>query len=185
MLNQRRKERRLLRQIRAGEREACEEFVRQNYAQIYRFLFHLAGDEALAEDLTQETFAAAWKGIGTFRASSSLATWLHRIAYTRFIDSRRALQRQAAAAVRPNLQENRPPDYPSPLDRLLADERSRRLYRAIQDLAEADRLVIVLHYLQGLTLRQTAAALNEPVGTVKWKTNHALSRLRASLNGKV
>ena len=57
---------------------------------VYRFLVHLTRDEPRAEDLTQETFAAAWRGIGSFAGRSGLGTWLHRIAYGKFIDARNA-----------------------------------------------------------------------------------------------
>jgi RNA polymerase sigma-70 factor (ECF subfamily) len=68
-----------LNQLRAGNHEARVEFVDNHYQAVYRFLVHLTRDVHQAEDLTQETFAAAWEKIDTFRGGASLATWLHRI----------------------------------------------------------------------------------------------------------
>ena len=75
--------------MRAGHPEACAERVRGHYQAVYRLLVHLTRDVHQAEDLTQETFAAAWERIATFEGRATLATWLHRIAYTKFIDARR------------------------------------------------------------------------------------------------
>ena len=53
--------------------------------------------------------------------------------------------------------------------------------RALEELDAAERAVLVLHYLQGLSYREMAAVLDEPTGTVKWRTAEALNRLRALL----
>ena len=82
-------DRRLLRRIKAGESEACAQFVRLYYRRIYAFLAAMTGSQSVAEDLTQDTFAAAWGEIGDFRGRSSLSTWLHRIAYNKCVDLKR------------------------------------------------------------------------------------------------
>src|SRR3954466_501902 len=83
----------LARRVRGGDRAACNELVHAHHAALYRFLLHLARDAHAAEDLTQETFAAAWRNIGGFRGRASLSTWLHRIAYTKFVDWNRRSRR--------------------------------------------------------------------------------------------
>lgn len=177
-----RTERLLVRRILAGERAACEELVRLHHAPIYRLLVRLCRDADLAEDLTQEAFAAAWAGIGTFSGASSLATWLHRIAYRRFIDSYR--RRRPLATLDENLAEKADTNSADPLQGLLADEESRRLYDALAQLDPPDRDILVLHYLQGLTFRQMAEVLDEPGGTVKWRTSQALAKLRVILDNE-
>ena len=171
-------EERLVSDLRAGRPEACAALVRAHYQAVYRFLVHLTRDVHQAEDLTQETFAAAWEKIATFRGRSTLATWLHRIAYTKFVDARRA-QRRAAGML-----ERLPGTGPAPagpLEAVAADDEARRLYRALGDLQGPERTLLVLHYLQGLSYREMAAVLDEPTGTVKWRTAEALNRLRALL----
>src|SRR5262249_14807525 len=135
-----------------------------------------------AEDLTQETFAAAWETIATFQGRASLATWLHRIAYTKFIDARRAERRAAGMRERLTSPQAAPAD---PFDTALAGDEARRLYRALDGLDAPERTLLVLHYLQGLSYREMAEVLDEPTGTVKWRTGEALSRLRALLGDEV
>jgi RNA polymerase sigma-70 factor (ECF subfamily) len=169
---------RLVSELRAGRPAAHAELVRAHYRAVYRFLVHLTRDVHRAEDLTQETFAAAWEKIATFQGRAALATWLHRIAYTKFIDARRAEGRAAGLRERLPAPSSAPAD---PSDALAADDEARRLYRALDAMDTAERTVLVLHYLQGLSYREMAAVLDEPTGTVKWRTAEALSRLRALL----
>jgi RNA polymerase sigma-70 factor (ECF subfamily) len=175
-------EQRLLSDLRAGRPEACAELVRAHYPAVYRFLAHLTRDVHQAEDLTQEAFAAAWEKIAAFRGQATLATWLHRIAYTKFIDARRAGRRAAGVLERLAGPKAAPAD---PLETVMADDEARHLYRALHGLDAPDRTVLVLHYLQGLSYREMAAVLDEPTGTVKWRTGEALNRLRTLLGDEV
>jgi RNA polymerase sigma-70 factor (ECF subfamily) len=168
--------------LRAGDPRACAELLRNHYQAVYRFLVHLTRDVHQAEDLTQESFAAAWKKIATFQGRSTLATWLHRIAYTRFIDAQRAERRAEAMKERFALPRE---SYPGPFDTVMADDEARQLHRALHRLAAPERTVLVLHYLQGLSYREMAVVLDEPSGTVKWRTAEALDHLRALLMNEV
>jgi RNA polymerase sigma-70 factor (ECF subfamily) len=173
---------RLWREVRAGRRAACAGLVEAHYESVYRFLLHLSRDVAQAEDLTQETFAAAWEKAGDFRGDSTLRTWLHRIAYGKFVDARRARQRRAALAER--LAGGPAAGAPGPLEAVMADDQARHLSAQVQRLDPPERALIVLHYFQGLSYRDMAAVLGQPSGTVQWRTGLALRRLRALMGGE-
>ena len=170
----------LVRRIVAGDHEACVQLIRLHHAPIYRLLVRLCRDTHLAEDLTQETFAAAWAGMDRFKGSSSLATWLHRIAYRKLVDARRRRSYQTTddpAGVQDQICSH----ASEPLEAVLAEERGREVYRALGRLDPAHREAIVLHYLQGLSYREMAEVLDEPVGTVKGRVSEALAKLRMVL----
>jgi RNA polymerase sigma-70 factor (ECF subfamily) len=171
-----------LKSLRAGCSHAAAELIRAHYQAVYRFLLHLTRDIPRAEDLTQETFVAAWEGIATFQGRSTLATWLHRIAYTKFIDSQRSKRRAATLYERVESMASAPVD---PLETAMAVDEAQRLYRALDELDSADRTRLVLHYLQGLSYREMASVLEEPSGTVKWRTREALKCLRRLLADEV
>lgn len=173
---------RLLNDLRAGRSEACGEVIRGHYQAVYRFLVHMTRDVHEAEDLTQETFAAAWQQIGAFEGRSTLATWLHRIAYTKFIDARRAARRNARLQERLTSLQTSSDD---PSDSVAADDESQRLYQALHGLEDQERTLLVLHYLQGLSYREMSSVLDEPTGTLKWRTSEALKRLRSLLTDEV
>jgi RNA polymerase sigma-70 factor, ECF subfamily len=175
-------DRRMLKRLRAGRSEAFTELVDSHYLTVYRFLVHMLRDVHRAEDLTQETFATAWERRATFQGRSTLATWLHRIAYTKFIDGQR-LDRRIAT-----LSERLPSSAVAavgPLETAMATEEARRLYGALDELDSADRTLLVLHYLQGLSYREMASVLDEPSGTVKWRISEALKCLRILLAEEV
>ena len=147
---------------------------------MYRFLVHLTGNVHEAEDLTQETFAVAWERFATFEGRANLGTWLHRIAYTKFIDSRRAAKRRG------RWEKSRPNGAATePIDTVMADDETRRIHRALGELNPPERTLLVLHYLQGLSYREMASVLDEPTGTVKWRTTEALNQMRDLLTDEV
>jgi RNA polymerase sigma-70 factor (ECF subfamily) len=176
------RDRELCRRAAAGDAGACALVVRQHYRDVYRFLVRLSRDAHRAEDLCQETFAAAWRRIGSYDGRSSLRTWLHRIAYHKWIDGGR---RRAAGAsdAQPMRREPRD-DGPDPLAAAESDEQARLLHERINRLDPAEREAIVLHYLQGLSYREMADVLDEPPGTLKWRTKLALERLRRWTGGE-
>lgn len=178
-------ETRLLEAVKQGNRDACAEVVHAHYRSIYRFLVHLASDAAIAEDLTQETFRAAWEAIMNFRGRSSIGTWLHRIAYGKFIDAKRRMKRDAHASDKLRAGAGVSSSVPTPLEALAADEETRRVYAALAQLDDADRSVIALHYFEGMSYSDMAEVLAQPPGTLKWRTSSALSKLRAALNGRM
>jgi len=173
---------RLMKNLKAGRSKSLRDLVSDHYQMVYRFLFHLARDVHRAEDLTQETFTTAWERITTFQGKSGFATWLHRIAYSKFIDSQRAERR--AATLRERIAESTM-DPSDPIESVIASDEERRLYLALSELDEADRAVLVLHYLQGLSYREMALVLDEPSGTLKWRTSEALNGLRILLADEV
>jgi RNA polymerase sigma-70 factor (ECF subfamily) len=167
----------LTRRLLAGDRDACVELVRLYHAPLYRWLVRLCGDVHLAEDLTQEAFAAAWANLRTFRGASSPSAWLHRIAYRKFLDHCRS--RHSRKTVPLDLTPDQTDlNATEPLTDVLAGEQSARLEGAIAQLHGRDREVIVLHYLQRLSYDEMAHVLGEPAGTLKWRTSRALQRLR-------
>jgi RNA polymerase sigma factor (sigma-70 family) len=178
-----RSEKALAQRILAGDHEACVELIGQFHAPIYRLLAHLCRDAHLAEDLAQETFIAAWAKIGRFNLASSLNTWLHTIAYRKFIDAHRRHER--TVTTKGNVSVDRAQSKtPDPYESVLASDENRRLYRALDRLTPAERDTVVLHYLHGLSYEDMAAVLEQPTGTVKWRTRQALEHLRAALESK-
>jgi RNA polymerase sigma-70 factor (ECF subfamily) len=178
-----RSEKALIKRIRAQDQEACVLLVREHHAPIYRLLFHLCRDPHQAEDLVQETFASAWKSLETFNGTSPIGTWLHRIAYRKFLDARRRRPdpgSTADTAIDPI--DKRATD---PVAMALVDEDSKQLYEALSRLNPDEREVVVLHYLQGMSCQQIAEIIGVPAGTVRWRKSNSLKNLRSLLQEKL
>jgi RNA polymerase sigma-70 factor (ECF subfamily) len=185
MLVRRRAERLNLKKLHEGQREACEALVCQHYKSIYRFMVYLTSDTNLAEELTQETFASAWANIDSYKRWASLGTWLHKIAYHKFVDSRRSIQRDAALMDKLKREKSEVTEAWNPLNQLTVNEHIRMLYKAMHRLEFSEYIVIVLHYIQDLSFREMAGVLEEPAGTIKWRTSMALRKLKELLTGRV
>src|SRR2546423_10052341 len=169
-------EQRLIQKLKSGDADACREFVHRHYANIYRMLARLTRDSHRAEDLCQETFAAAWAKIGAFSGKCALGTWLHEIAYRRFLDWRRARKNHA-----PDELLSDPIEPHDPLAGALKNERQRSLLAGLDQLEALEREVLVLRYLQQMRFHEIAAILDQPEGTLRSRTSVALRRLRRIL----
>jgi RNA polymerase sigma-70 factor (ECF subfamily) len=177
-------EKALVEGILAHERDACVQLIREYHGPIFRLLFHLCRNEHRAEDLTQETFASAWVGLRDFGGASSLGTWLHRIAYRKFLDSERR-QRPAADSTVVAEFECADDGSPDPVTIAIADENSRQLYEALSKLGAEERDVVVLHCLQGLSYEEIAEVVGVPAGTLRWRKSRAIECLRGLLRKKL
>ena len=167
----------------ARKKKAYVLAVERHYAKIYGFLYHMAGNVAVAEDLTQETFTAAWERLDRFEERASLAVWLHSIAlnaYRAHLRSRRPepepLDEEALEA---------PVATPDISERLDAADLLRRAQLAVARLPDIYREAIVLRYYQGLKHREVAALLGIPIGTVQFRCHVAFEKLRADLGQEV
>jgi len=170
-------ERELVRKLRDGESDAFSDFIRLYGPRVYDLQCWLCGDPTAAEDLTQETFVAVWRDIGKFRGKSRLSTWVHRVA--RNIAMRHLKRRRG---------QNVPLEDAGELETSADTETQAQravlqgqLREALQHVPLAQREAIVLHCLQGLSHRETANALERPLGTVKWQIAQGLHALRKAL----
>src|SRR5437867_3681292 len=98
-------EARLIQQLRQGDLEAGYRFVRDYYPDVYRYLLYLTGRAEMAEDLTQETFLQAWRGLPAFEGRASLRVWLHSIARREFLQVLRSQRRVPAERGTASLEE--------------------------------------------------------------------------------
>ena len=169
------KEHWLIWRIQRGDKRAGEEFVTAHYPRIFRLIRFLTGRADVAEDLTQQTFVRAWQALPSFRHESSLATWLHRIAYHEYThwlrDRREHLSLDAAAHLA------------APVD--CQDWESLVLPHALAQLSPEHRAVFLLYHIQELSLGEAAAILEIPEGTVKSRLFTARQRLRELLEAEV
>jgi RNA polymerase sigma-70 factor (ECF subfamily) len=164
-----------LARARQGDRRAFASIVRAHQSRVRLQLGRLThGDTALADDLAQETFVQAWLHLDDFRGDARLATWLHRIALTRFLQHAR----------RPQLPtEWCEPDAEVDIghDPRAVEGLCRDVLRALEALSEIQRLVIVHCFHLELSHAEAAQVLGLPLGTLKSHLNRARSRLHELL----
>jgi RNA polymerase sigma-70 factor, ECF subfamily len=171
--------RRWCREALQGDREAASQLLHGQYSRIYAYLRRLAGNDADAADLTQETFRKVWKSLERYREGSTVSTWIHRIAYCTWVDWLR--QHRPAIARSEHWWRELPGDFPSPLQAAATDERLRALWEQVDKLPEEERQVVQLYYGQQLTLVESGEVIDMPLSTLKLRLRSALDRLRLRL----
>ena len=171
-------ERFLVWRLRRGDREAYRELVSRHHQRVYGYLRRLGAEASLAEDLTQETYAKAWRRIGTLRQSSSLRSWLLTIARNEFLQWVRVERPEVRPLDEVPEEADDGPDVERGLER---SERDCALRKAVGRLQPDLQETVALHYFQDLSFREVAAVLGVPPGTVKSRINRALRSLRTLL----
>jgi RNA polymerase sigma-70 factor (ECF subfamily) len=168
-------ERLLKRRLRKRDPEACRELIRRHHPLVFGHLMRLGATASLAEDLTQETYAKAWRKIDTLRKAPSLRSWLLTIARNEFLQYVRSRKPETTGLDSMPEQVDR---QPLPDSVATTTERGQRLREALRRLDPLLRETVALHYFQDLTLRELSEVLAVPPGTVKSRLNRALESLR-------
>ena len=171
---------RLVARMAGGDEEALRSLYDTHGARILRFLHALTGDRQAAEDLTQETFLAAWRAAPGYRPRAPVEHWLYTIA--RRLGWRHGRRRRRAAeTARGFAAKTDRRTTPAPEDRLAREDEAARLRSALTALPPRLRLVFVLVRIAGCTYAEAAHVAGLPVGTVKSRMSVAERRLRAQL----
>ncbi|MFZ5608055.1 MAG: RNA polymerase sigma factor [Pseudomonadota bacterium] len=165
----------IARAVLGADDQAFARLVALYQAPVRGFLRRLAGgDAALADDLAQETFLAAYRKIHSFRGEGRFQGWLMRIAYNAFLqDRRRPVRRET-----PHPAAHGAPDeaaMTTPLDVRLD------LEQAMAALDEGERAALTLCFTYGMSHGEAAATLALPLGTVKSHIARGKEKLRKAL----
>lgn len=155
-----------------GDRRAFDRLVLKYQKMIYRLAVRYTGSHQDADDLAQEIFLRAYRGLGAFRAEARFSTWLYRIgvnACLNWVGGRRAGEKLPDHLVDPR---------PGALERLSRDEASRELREAISKLPDKQRATLVLRVYQDMSHKEIAEVMESPVGTVKANLFFAIENLR-------
>lgn len=172
-----------------GDPHSFKRLYQRHQNKVRSTLFQLCGSDGL-DDLVQDVFLRAWKGLGKFRQSSQFSTWLYRIAFNVASDRRKALAKMRSRNV--SVEDEQ-------LENLADDAIARDGYqqtglnqmhyqdimqRGLAKLSEDHRAVLVLHDLEELPQKDIAEILSIPVGTVKSRLFHARSAIRKFLEAQ-
>jgi len=164
--------------LRNGDRSAAAELVGMYYQQIFLYMRRLGHDRQVSVDLTQESFLNAWYHIGQLKDGKALASWLYRIAsnvsklYWRRHKGKKLLSVEWIDTPEKAIIDS---------DRSSEYEQLEQLQQAVGQLPIKLKEVIVLHYMQHLTIAQAAEAAGIRQGTFKSRLSRALKILRKQL----
>jgi RNA polymerase sigma-70 factor (ECF subfamily) len=170
----------LVDRLRQGDPRAFEELVIAYQHRVFGVALRMLGSRAEAEEAAQEVFLRAHRAIADFRGDAKLSTWLYAIAsrlcMNRLASGERRLLREGEETL-----ARIPSGHASPDDELERSERDAALHRAIAELSDERRMVVVLRDLEGLSYEEIAAALDLELGTVRSRLHRARMDLKEKL----
>jgi len=176
MAPDRRSDEDLVRESLRGDAEAFGVLVDRHQGRVYGLMMRATRRPELAEELAQDAFLRAWKGLPGFDSGARFAPWLYRIAMnvarSWWVESRREGAQDGATAP-----EDLPDATPGPSERLALRQAVEIVRSGLDRLSRDQREAVVLRHWMGLSYGEVALVTGQPLGTVK--TN--LFRARASL----
>jgi RNA polymerase sigma-70 factor (ECF subfamily) len=186
----------LVERARKGDMQAFGALVAKYQERVLNVVHRMCGRWADAEELAQETFLKAVERIGQFRGNSGFYTWLFRIAVTLTVSHRRRAGRLAwrslaggeesdsslADSLTSNLAERR---EAGPAAAAASSELKERVCRALDELDDEFRMVVVLRDIEEMDYDQIARVLELPPGTVKSRLHRARTLLKEKLSDLV
>jgi RNA polymerase sigma-70 factor, ECF subfamily len=169
----------LVRRMQADDLDAFEVLFARYRTAIYRTAYGLTGDPQAAEEILQDTFQRAWQRRMTLHTDVSPVPWLHRVAlnlcYSRL--GRRRLPSEPIGEGHSQVRDV----AVEPAERAERQELRRIVRDGIATLPPKHQSVVVLYYLHGMSLQETAELLELRLGTVKSRLHYALRTLRVEL----
>jgi RNA polymerase sigma-70 factor (ECF subfamily) len=170
----------LLKRMQADDLDAFEAFFLRYRTPIYRTAYGLTGDPQAAEEILQDTFARAYQRRHILRPDVSPLPWLHRVAlnlcYSRL--GRRRLPSEPMGESVIGLVRDLAAE---PAEHAEQQELRRIVRDGVANLPPKHQSVVILYYLHGLSLQETADLLDVRLGTVKSRLHYALRSLRTRL----
>jgi len=147
---------------------------------IFRLGLAITKDPSAAEEIVVDTFARAHRALARLEPNDSLRPWLYRVAVN-LSYNRRPRKNVVLSSLEDAADEALANEEGSPPNVAEQAELRRLVLRAVDELGPKHRLVVMLHYLNGLNLTEIAEVVDCPIGTVKSRLHYALRRLRTHL----
>jgi RNA polymerase sigma-70 factor, ECF subfamily len=180
----------LIARCRADERAAQDELYHRFRRAVAANLYRVLGDRTDLEDLVQEVFVIAFRGLDKFRGDARLSTWLYRICVNVALGRIRTRKRRPATFGANDLEAVSPDpslvERPETPERSLERRRDReRVYQALEALAPKKRIVLYLHEIEGLDLKEIAYLVDSNPITVRTRLFYARREFYRVLAGEL
>ncbi|WP_053364811.1 RNA polymerase sigma factor SigW [Bacillus sp. FJAT-27245] len=176
-----------IKQIKKGDQDAFAEIVELYKDKLYQLGYRMLGNSHEAEEIAQEAFIRAFVNINSYNQEYKFSTWLYRIATNLCIDRIRKkkpdfyLDAEMAGTEGLTLYSRIPSDSPLPDKEVEMMELQEAIQGEIIKLPEKYRSVIVLKYIEELSLNEISEILDLPLGTVKTRIHRGREALRKQL----
>jgi len=168
----------LILRAQSGDREAFDELLKSIQTALFRYIFRLVGEYGLAEDVTQEVFLIIYRKIRWLENPQLFLVWTYRIAsreaFRQLKKERHWTEQIRDEEVLEKISDREPAEIYEP-------ELIEKLPTLISNVSPASRAVLILHYLDEMSLSEVAEILDISTGTVKSRLAYGLASLRKEI----
>ncbi|HZP58915.1 MAG TPA: sigma-70 family RNA polymerase sigma factor [Opitutaceae bacterium] len=182
----------LVARFKSGDESAFNEMVTRYWGRIYSMVLHLLRNQQDAEEVTQDAFIRAHRGLANFRGESAFSTWLYQIAtnlarnrywywWRRKRDRTVSIDQPIGADNETPLSEIFAAELETPEDATVTQEFVSRIAEGMEKLSPKHREILILRNVKNLSYEEIAEILGISVGTVKSRIARARESLRAKL----
>ncbi len=169
----------VVRRVVDGDTAAFGVLVERHERRVYNLALRMTGREEDARDATQDAFLTALRKLSSFRGEAAFTTWMHRVTVNACYD---LLRKRSRAPLLDRTEEHEPEPPPAP-DHADASDLSIDVQRALLEVPEDYRAVMILHDVQDLPYEEVAEIVGIPVGTVKSRLHRGRIALARALEG--
>lgn len=171
----------LIRRMASKDADALDSFYERYNRLAFGLVFRIVGNRPDAEDVLVDVFWQVWQQSGRYDASRGKpVAWMLTIARTRAIDCLRSSNRQSSRTEDMETQRE-PASARAETDSFVAADIRDAVQEALQTLAEPQRIALEMAYFQGMSHTEIAAALGQPLGTIKDRIRTGMAHLRKRL----
>lgn len=165
--------------VRAGEVDAFAEIVEHYQAPIQRYLYRLTGDYQMSQDLAQDTFLQAYKGILKTKSALSLKAWLYRIATNNAVQHHRRKRRLSFIP----LDECKTSDISTTENQASVVGEKMAIQETLSKVPEEQRTCLVLHFVEGFKYKEIAETLGISEDAVRKRVARGKQKFRMLYRG--
>jgi RNA polymerase sigma-70 factor (ECF subfamily) len=183
----------LVERCRQGDKDSFAQLMRLYERQVYNFTYRMLGNEEEAEDLTQDIFVSAFRGIRSFRGDAKFSTWLYRIALNQTRNRIKYLSKRkffAKWSRRVDSEEYDGPENvadsgPTPEHWALTKDLATHVQECLGKMPPQARQILILRDIQGFSYEELSDMLSLNPGTVKSRLHRARVTLQAYLAERI
>ncbi len=166
----------------SGNQDAFAILVQRHQRRVFNLVYRMLQQYEEANEVTQETFFAAWQGLHTFRGDARFSTWLYRIAYNCALKQLESRKRDQALQVAMQAEQLVEPSGDEQIGDQIETHASQKMVREyLSTLPSKYRIVLILRHLQEMTYEEMAEILTLPIGTIKTHLFRARNLLKERL----
>ena len=173
-------DRELVKRFQNGDENAFNELVRKYQKPVYQIARRLLGSHEEAQDLSQEVFIKAYRGLAGFRSEAGFFTWLYRITVNSALNVLRKKKLRQILSLE-HIGFSIASREPAPDQQMTNEETLNAITRAIDRLPKQQKIVFTLRHDQKMAHKEIAEILNRDIGTVKANYHHAIRKLKKAV----